>query len=165
MFRMRDKIKSPRLKLENASVKPGQVVLDYGCGPGSYTIEAAEIVGDAGKVYAADIHPLSSEKVQKAATKRGLENIETILIDGATNATGLKDNCVDVILSFDMFQQVSNKSQLIEEWHRLLKSNAILALDSHHMEEQDIISAVTGEGLFELEEQKEKMYIFAKQPI
>jgi len=121
MFRMRDKFTSPRIKVEKADIKPGQVVLDYGCGPGSYAVEAAELVGDTGKVYAADIHPLSPKKVQAAASKKGLNNIETILIDGATNATGLSDKYVDVILSFDMFQQVSDKELLLKEWHRVLK--------------------------------------------
>jgi len=163
MFRMRDKFTSPRIKVEKADIKPGQVVLDYGCGPGSYTVEVAELVGDTGKVYAADIHPLSSKKIQAAASKKGLNNIETILIDGAKNATGLKYSSVDVILSFDMFQLVSDKESLLKEWHRVLKQKGILALDSHHMEENDILSCITDDGLFKLEEQKGKMYIFAKQ--
>ena len=163
MFRIRDKFNSPRIKVEKADIKPGQVVLDYGCGPGSYTVEVAELVGDTGKVYAADIHPLSSKKVQAAASKKGLNNIETILIDGATNATGLSDKCVDVVLSFDMFHIVSDKELLLKEWHRVLKANGKLSLDCHHMEENDILSNITDDGLFKLKEQNEKMYIFAKQ--
>ena len=162
MFRIRDKLTSPRIKVEKADIKPGQVVLDYGCGPGSYTVEAAGLVGDAGKVYAADIHPLSSKKVQEAASKKGFNNIETILIDGATNATDLSDKCVDVVLSFDMFHMVSDKELLLKEWHRVLKASGKLSLDCHHMEENDILSNITDDGLFKLEEQKGEMYIFAK---
>ena len=163
MFRIRDKLTSPRIKVEKADIKPGQVVLDYGCGPGSYTVEVAELVGDTGKVYAADIHPLSSKKVQEAASKKGFNNIETILIDGATNATGLSDKCVDVVISFDMFHMVSDKELLLKEWHRVLKANGKLSLDCHHMEENDILSNITDDGLFKLKEQNGKMYIFAKQ--
>jgi ubiquinone/menaquinone biosynthesis C-methylase UbiE len=162
LFRMRDKFNSPRIKVEKADIKPGQVVLDYGCGPGSYTVEAAELAGDTGKVYAADIHPLSSKKVQGAASKKGLNNIETILINGATNATGLSEKCVDVVLSFDMFHMVSDRELLVKEWHRVLKSSGKLSLDCHHMEENDIFSHITDDGLFKLEEQRGKMYIFAK---
>ena len=162
MFRIRDKLTSPRIKVEKADIKPGQVVLDYGCGPGSYTVEAAALVGDTGKVYAADIHPLSSKKVQEAASKKGFNNIETILIDGATNATDLSDKCVDVVLSFDMFHMVSDKELLLKEWHRVLKASGKLSLDCHHMEENDILSNITDDGLFKLEEQKGEMYIFAK---
>ncbi len=163
IFRIRDKLTSPRIKVEKADIKPGQVVLDYGCGPGSYTMEAAYLVGDAGKVYAADIHPLSSKKIQEAASKQGLSNIETILIDGATNATGIQGNSIDVVLSFDMFHMVSDKDLLLKEWHRVLKSSGKLSLDCHHMDENDVLSQLTDDGLFKLEEQKGKMFIFAKQ--
>lgn len=163
MFRIRDMFNSPRIKVEKADIKPGQIVLDYGCGPGSYTVEAAEMVGDSGKVYAADIHPLSTKKVQEAVSKKGLTNIETILIDGATNATSLKDKSLDVVLSFDMFHMVSEKELLVKEWHRVLKPNGKLSLDCPHMNENDILSKITNDGLFNLEEQKGKMFIFAKQ--
>lgn len=163
LFRIRDKFNSPRIKVEKADIKPGQVVLDYGCGPGSYTMEAAAMVGDVGKVYAADIHPLSSKKIQEAASKKGLNNIETILIDGATNATSLTDKSADVVLSFDMFHMVTEKELLLKEWHRVLKSSGKLSFDCHHMDENDILSKITDDGLFKLEEQKGKMFIFAKQ--
>jgi 2-polyprenyl-3-methyl-5-hydroxy-6-metoxy-1,4-benzoquinol methylase len=60
-------------------IKNGASVLDYGCGPGSFTMAAAELVGEDGKVYAADIHPLAIHQVLKSASKKSLHNIETIL--------------------------------------------------------------------------------------
>jgi len=50
----------PRLNiLEEVGIKPGFHVLDFGCGPGSYIIPLAKLVGESGKVYAMDIHPLA----------------------------------------------------------------------------------------------------------
>jgi len=74
----------------------------------------------------------------------------------------LSDKCVDVVLSFDMFHMVSDKELLLKEWHRVLKASGKLSLDCHHMEENDILSIITDDGLFKLEEQKGEMYIFAK---
>ncbi len=54
-------------------IKPGTHVLDYGCGPGNYTIVAAELVGPSGKVYAVDIHPLAIREVQNKADIKGLK--------------------------------------------------------------------------------------------
>jgi ubiquinone/menaquinone biosynthesis C-methylase UbiE len=48
-------------KIDN--IRNGSSVLDYGCGPGNFTIAAAELVGDKGKVYAADIHPLAYPEI------------------------------------------------------------------------------------------------------
>ena len=40
--------------LEKAGIERGQIVLDFGCGSGTYTLPAARIVGSEGKVYALD---------------------------------------------------------------------------------------------------------------
>ncbi|MFI5262580.1 MAG: hypothetical protein ACHQZR_08515, partial [Candidatus Limnocylindrales bacterium] len=41
-------------RLRVSGVGPGQIVLDYACGPGYYTIPAARLVGPAGHVFALD---------------------------------------------------------------------------------------------------------------
>ncbi|MCK4241582.1 MAG: class I SAM-dependent methyltransferase, partial [Candidatus Atribacteria bacterium] len=40
--------------LKRVGIKEGQIVLDFGCGEGNYTIPAAKIVGNKGKVYGLD---------------------------------------------------------------------------------------------------------------
>ena len=40
--------------LKEVGIRKDQTVLDWGCGSGYYTIPAAKIVGDKGKVYALD---------------------------------------------------------------------------------------------------------------
>ncbi|MCK4241915.1 MAG: methyltransferase domain-containing protein, partial [Dehalococcoidia bacterium] len=57
-YKFRD-LRLPRMDiLKEVGIEPGFHVLDYGCGPGSYTIPLAELVGESGKIYALDIHPL-----------------------------------------------------------------------------------------------------------
>jgi ubiquinone/menaquinone biosynthesis C-methylase UbiE len=41
--------------LKNIGIKEGQVILDFGCNVGHYTIAAAKIVGKQGRVYAVDL--------------------------------------------------------------------------------------------------------------
>ena len=80
-YKFRD-LRLPRKNiLKEVGIKPGSSVLDYGCGPGSYTVALAELVGESGKVYAQDIHPLAIRKVKGIASKRQLANVETILSD------------------------------------------------------------------------------------
>ncbi len=152
-IKIRDTFRSPRKKFEGINLQNGFKILDYGAGLGSHTIPAAEIVGESGKVYAADIHPLSIQKIRKAAKKRGLGNIETILVD-VENETGLEDNCVDVIFCFDMLAYVNRKNgardRLIEEFHRVMKPKSVLYLDSHRLTEDNIISTLTRQSLFKI---------------
>jgi ubiquinone/menaquinone biosynthesis C-methylase UbiE len=160
-FKFRDLL-LPRGKiLKEVGIKPGSYILDYGCGPGSYTIPAAQLAGSAGKVYALDIHPLAVQRVQSAAAKRHLTNIEVILSDCAT---GLPDASIDVVLLYDTFHNLEEPDEVLAELHRVLKADGILSFNDHHIKEEDeIISRITGNGLFALLRKGEKVYNFSKK--
>ncbi|MHA1751653.1 MAG: SAM-dependent methyltransferase, partial [Candidatus Helarchaeota archaeon] len=51
-FRIRDLFSPPIKKIKLLNIKKGSIILDYGCGPGSFSIAAAQLVGNTGKVYA-----------------------------------------------------------------------------------------------------------------
>ncbi len=159
-YKFRD-LRLPRMNiLKEVGVKPGFHVLDYGCGPGSYIIPLAELVGESGKVYALDIHPLAIRKVQDIASKKQLSNVETILSDCQT---GLPDNSLDVVLLYDIFHHLSDPDGVLKELHRVLKPAGILSFGDHHMEESEIVSKVTNSGLFKLSRKGEITYTFLKK--
>ena len=158
-FKLRD-LFLPRINtLKEAGIKSGDNILDYGCGPGSYTVVAAKLVGESGKVYALDIHPLAVQKVQNIAAKRRLTNIETILSDCAT---GLADESIDVALLYDALHEVSEPDKILAELHRVLKPNGILSFNDHHMKDEEIITKITENGLFKLSNKGERVYNFVK---
>jgi ubiquinone/menaquinone biosynthesis C-methylase UbiE len=159
-FKLRDFFKPRKNILEEAGIKPGFHVLDYGCGPGSYTAAASELAGSSGKVYALDIHPLAIRMVRDIASKNKLMNIETIL---SNCNTGLPDNSVDVVLLYDTFHDLSDSDRVMEELHRVLKSEGLLSFSDHHIKEQEIISNVTGSGLFKLSGKGKRTYSFSKE--
>ena len=159
-FKIRDLVKSPMIKIKKANIKSGNFVLDYGCGPGSFTLAAAKVVGTSGKVYAADLNPLAINKIKKITQKSRFTNIKTILTDCNT---GLGDNSIDVVICFDTFHHVNDQENLLKEFYRVLKPKSTLSLDDHHMQEDEILSKVTEQGLFELMEEKEKQFLFTKK--
>lgn len=146
-YKFRDYFKPREDVLREVGIGPGSRILDYGCGPGSYTIIAAELAGPAGKVYALDIHPLALQTVRDVASKRGLANIETIQSDCAT---GLENGSIDVVLLFDIFHGLGDPKGVLGELHRVLRSEGTLSVSDHHMKEHEIISRVTKTGLFKL---------------
>jgi ubiquinone/menaquinone biosynthesis C-methylase UbiE len=160
-LKLRDLFAPPGRAVGEAGIKQGGHVLDYGCGPGSYTLAAARLAGETGKVYALDIHPLAVKKVEKAARKNSLANIQTILSDCAT---GLQDASLDVVLLYDIFHCLSNPGQILKELHRVLKPGGVLSFSDHHMKEEDILSKVTEGGLFSLSNRGEKTYTFRREP-
>ena len=60
ILKFRDAFLGPRRILNKIEgIRNGISILDYGCGPGSFTMAAAEMVGKNGTVFAADVHPLA----------------------------------------------------------------------------------------------------------
>lgn len=45
---------------------------EVGCGPGFFTIPAAEIVGGGGSIYAVDVHPAAIARVKKRVESGGI---------------------------------------------------------------------------------------------
>ena len=153
----------PRLNiLKEVEIKPGFHVLDYGCGPGSYIMPLAELVGESGKIYALDIHPLAIQKVQDIASKKQLANVETILSDCQT---GLLDNTLDVVLLYAAFHHLSDPDVVLKELHRVLKPDGILSFSDRHMKEKEIVAGVTNGRLFRLLRKGQRTYTFLKKQL
>lgn len=66
---------------ERSALRPGETVLDVGCGPGHATVELAEIVGSTGHVLAVDESPLFLKHLQDRVVARRLNNVERVLGD------------------------------------------------------------------------------------
>jgi ubiquinone/menaquinone biosynthesis C-methylase UbiE len=159
-LRLREGFRGPRDELVLVGLRAGQVVLDYGCGAGSYTIPAAQIVGDEGLVYALDIHPLAVEMVEKRAAKESLANVKTIYSD---RATGLPDSSVDVVLLYDVLHAVQDKQPLLQELGRVLKPGGILSLRPEHMAKATFLATVEECGLFIPGKQLDDAYQFVRR--
>ena len=159
MFKVRDVFR-PRLELlEEVGIESGFCILDYGCGPGSYIVPVAELVGPSGRIYALDMNPLAIKQVKKIEARKGVENIETIESDCNT---GLSNSHVDVVLLYDTFHHLAQPDDVLRELHRVLKSGGTLSFSDHHMKENDIIPKVTDTGMFTLSKKGKRTYSFSK---
>jgi len=64
--------------LTEVGIKESQVVLDFGCGKGNYTIPVAKIVGQDGFVYALDKNKTSLDELIQNALSNHLKNYKVI---------------------------------------------------------------------------------------
>ncbi len=159
-YRFRDRLVPRETVLRGVGLEPGFKVLDYGCGPGSYTLAAAGLVGGSGKVYALDIHPLAVARVKRRAARAKLTNVETILSDCAT---GLLDGSMDVVLLCDIYHELSHPDEVLAELYRVLKPDGVLAFNDHHLTEAEIMTGLTGRGWFRLLGKGERIYNFTNK--
>ena len=90
---LRHRLFDPVRTLKGARIQLGQEVLEVGCGTGFFTVPAAELVSDEGRVYAIDPHPLAIEQVARKVWDAGLTNVRPIKADateaGLASAIGL----------------------------------------------------------------------------
>jgi ubiquinone/menaquinone biosynthesis C-methylase UbiE len=157
MFQVRDWLRPRSEILAEVVIQPGDQVLDYGCGPGGYVAATAELVGEAGEVYALDIHPLAIRKVQDIVRKHRLTNVKTIHSDCKT---GLPDDSLDVVLLYDVLGSLDDPHAILTELYRVLKPDGILSLNEPHMGEEAILATVANGHLFRLGKRGARTYSF-----
>lgn len=109
---------NPRKILETY-LKPGMTVLDLGCGPGFFTTEIGHILGNSGKVIAADIQNGMLEKVRQKISGSDLECIVKIH-KCQENSLNLTDK-IDFVFAFYSFHEMSCLDNIIDEIKWLLK--------------------------------------------
>jgi ubiquinone/menaquinone biosynthesis C-methylase UbiE len=144
-FRLRDRFVSPESVLAPVGLKPGDRVLDYGCGGGSYSLAAARLVGPGGRVWAVDFSPLAVAEVRRRARERGLANLEVL---GTSCATGLPDQSVDVALLYDVYQALGDPAGVLTELRRVLRPGGQLSVRHHHARPGAVRAGVEASGLF-----------------
>ena len=74
--------------LDFAAVRPGERILDVGCGGGLTTLELARRVGPDGEVLGVDIAPPLIEIARRRQKASGLGNVEFLAADAGTAALG-----------------------------------------------------------------------------
>ncbi|HEX8997208.1 MAG TPA: class I SAM-dependent methyltransferase [Ktedonobacterales bacterium] len=68
----------PEKLLRELGLRGGMTIADIGCGPGFFTIPAAQIVGPKGVVLAADIQGEMLSAVRSRALEHGLSNVRIV---------------------------------------------------------------------------------------
>lgn len=117
------KFLDPEKIIELAGIKKGNVVIDFGCGPGYFSIPLAQVVSEEGKVVSLDVLPQALESVESKAKNLGLVNITTKRVNlEKKGGSKLESGFADWVVMKDVLFQNSDKNVIIEEAYRVLKN-------------------------------------------
>lgn len=115
-------------RLAEQYVKPGDRVLDFGCGPGFFTREFAKRSGENGIVLAVDLQKEMLQLLKERLEPEGLlPRIRTHQC--APDSIGLSpewDGTIDMAFAIFVVHEVPDSKRLFREIHSLLKPGGLL---------------------------------------
>jgi len=125
--RFRYRFFDPMKILQGADIQTGQTVLEVGCGTGYYTVPAAQLIGDKGRLVAIDVLPVAVEEVSKKVQTANLNNVRVVKGDAIN--TELDTEIMDVVILFGVIPApMLPLNRLLPEMYRVLKTGGTLAV-------------------------------------
>jgi ubiquinone/menaquinone biosynthesis C-methylase UbiE len=118
--------------------------LDIGCGPGFFSIELAKLVGETGKVIAADLQQGMLQKLQDKIKGSMLE--KRIKLKKCEKDSINVSEEVDFILTFYMVHEVPDKNTFFKQLYSVLKNQGQYLLVEpklFHVSQKEFQSTIT----------------------
>jgi arsenite methyltransferase len=112
--------------VRHATLRPGEIVLDLGCGAGIDTLLAARAVGSAGRAIGLDMTPEMVARARLNAELAGLANVE--IREGTIEAIPLPDASIDVVISNGVLNLSTRKSRVLAEAMRVLRPGGRISI-------------------------------------
>jgi len=112
------------VKILKPYIREGMTVLDMGCGPGFFAVPAAEMVGESGKVIAADLQQGMLDKLREKIKHLDVRN-RILLHKCPENSIGVAEK-VDLFLAFQVVHEVMDPESFFKEVKSMLKPGGVL---------------------------------------
>jgi len=110
--------------LAAADLKPGQTVVDYGCGPGGLALELARRAGPSGHVHGVDLNLEFVELARKALAEAGFGASSTVH-HAMDDKIPLPDASVDRLICKNVMEYVPDIDATLREFRRVVKPGGI----------------------------------------
>ncbi|HEX8509370.1 MAG TPA: methyltransferase domain-containing protein [Propionibacteriaceae bacterium] len=107
-------------------LKPGQRILDVGCGPGTITHEFATIVGPDGYVHGIDTAPDVVDLARNSTRKPAVAG--PVFEVGNAEALGFPDDHFDIVHAHQVLQHLANPVAALREMKRVVRPGGLIAV-------------------------------------
>jgi ubiquinone/menaquinone biosynthesis C-methylase UbiE len=110
--------------LAGLDIRPGQVALDVGCGPGTDLAQLADAVGSAGSVLGVDIEPRMAGEARRRFAHA--DNVRAFV--GDARALPIPDAAVDRAKVDRVLQHLDDPERVLAELRRVIRTGGRLGL-------------------------------------
>ncbi len=119
---------NPEAILRSTGLEKGMIFIDVGSGDGFFTMLAAQIVGETGKVFAVDIDPSAIERLRRRAAEKGFKNVKAIVAEAEN--TIFCEGCASVVFYSIVLHDFHDPLLVLKNAKHMLKpSGKLLDLD------------------------------------
>ncbi|MBN1780231.1 class I SAM-dependent methyltransferase [bacterium] len=149
-------------KILRPYIEEGMTVLDFGCGPGYFTVPMAAMAGPDGIVIAADLQEGMLGKVNRKIQGTSLEK-RIRLHQCKSGQIGLKDQ-VDFALAFYVIHELPDQSSFFRELSVILKKGcrALVIEPSFHVTRKEFGLTIDAAGEAGLKPEKGPGLLFSR---
>jgi ubiquinone/menaquinone biosynthesis C-methylase UbiE len=109
----------PEDLLRELGLKTGMVFMDIGCGDGFFTIPAAEITGNRGRVFAVDADASAISRLNCRVAEKGLSNVTARV--GAAEETVFCKACADLVFYSIVLHDFGDPGKVLRNAKRMIK--------------------------------------------
>ena len=106
-------------------LQPGMRLLDVGCGPGTITMDLADLVGPGGRVTALERTEDALDLARAEASRRGTRNVDFAV--GDVESLELVDGSFDVVHAHQVLQHVGDPVRALREMRRVCRPGGVVA--------------------------------------
>jgi demethylmenaquinone methyltransferase/2-methoxy-6-polyprenyl-1,4-benzoquinol methylase len=155
--RFRYRFFGPKQILQGADLRPGQTVLELGCGTGFFTLTTAQLIGDQGCLIAMDVLQVSVDEVSRKVQAANAKNVR--VVRGDAMDTRLDAESFDTVLLFGVIPApMLPLNRLLPEMRRIIKPGGILAVWPPSWTHQGILQS----GLFTYTSKRNGVYNYRR---
>jgi len=108
------------------ALRPGEHVVDVGCGAGIDSLIAARMVGPGGSVVGVDMTPAMLDRARASAERGAFSNVR--FHEGFAESIPVADGWADVVISNGLLNLVPDKFAGLQEMARVLKPGGRLQI-------------------------------------